>query len=151
MGGISSKQRLVDKALGASFPESERVFGLAFLGATFWLNLPGIQYLVGGAILLFVLLCNLGGFGSSPARFLATAPSAAEGGYFLVAQTDGRSDVDFCRELAESKGVVCTPMSVFYSTPFAPEAPCTLVRFTVCKSEAYVARACEALRRGVQS
>ena len=60
----------------------ERVFGLAFLGATFWLNLPGIQYLVGGAILLFVLLCNLGGFGNSPARFLATAPSAAEGGYY---------------------------------------------------------------------
>ena len=38
--------------------------------------------LVGGAILLFVLLCNLGGFGNSPARFLATAPSAAEGSYY---------------------------------------------------------------------
>ena len=48
--------------------------------------------------------------------------------------------------LAESKGVVCTPMSVFYSTP--PER-CELVRFTVCKSRAYVERACEALRRGV--
>ena len=70
----------------------------------------------------------------------------AEGGYFLVAQTDGTSDVAFCEQLAESKGVVCTPMSVFYASQFAADAPCTLVRFTVCKSEAYMARACEALR-----
>ena len=71
----------------------------------------------------------------------------AEGGYFLVAQTDGVRDVDFCAQLAAEKGVVCTPMSVFYSTPFEADEPCTLVRFTVCKSEAYVQRACEALLR----
>lgn len=70
----------------------------------------------------------------------------AEGGYFLVAQTDGRPDVQFCEELAQEKGVVCTPMSVFYNTQFAPDDPCTLVRFTVCKSRAYVENACAALR-----
>ena len=72
---------------------------------------------------------------------------AAEGGYFLVAQTDGTPDVAFCEQLAESKGVVCTPMSVFYSTPFAPDEPCTLVRFTVCKSKEYVRNACAALSK----
>ena len=70
---------------------------------------------------------------------------AAEGGYFLVAQTDGQSDVDFCKELAETRGVVCTPMSVFYATPFAPHEPCTLVRFTVCKSREHIQRCCDAL------
>jgi aspartate/methionine/tyrosine aminotransferase len=55
--------------------------------------------------------------------------------------------VDFCTSLAQEKGVVCTPMSVFYSTAFAAAAPCTLVRFTVCKSREYVERACEALVR----
>lgn len=73
----------------------------------------------------------------------------AAGGYFLVAQTDGRSDVDFCRTVAAERGVVCTPMSVFYSgEPADGDEPCTLVRFTVCKSRAYVERACEALRGG---
>ena len=51
------------------------------------------------------------------------------GGYFLVAQTDGRSDVDFCRELAQECGVVCTPMSVFYRgshRPRTPTAACAL-------------------------
>ena len=71
----------------------------------------------------------------------------AAGGYFLVAETDGRSDVEYARALAEEKGVVCTPMSVFYSTPFPDDAPCTLVRFTVCKSRAHVEAACAALRR----
>ena len=48
---------------------------------------------------------------------------AAQGGYFLVAETDGRSDLEFCRALAEEKSVVCTPMSVFYSnTPGAVTA-----------------------------
>ena len=93
-------------------------------------------------------------FGANHARLAAALEAAvpsvrrvcpAGGGYFLVAQTDGRSDVAFCADLAESKGVVCTPMSVFYSTPFADDAPCELVRFTVCKSEAYMQRACAAL------
>ena len=71
---------------------------------------------------------------------------AAQGGYFLVAETDGRSDVAFCAALAEEKGVVCTPLSVFYAAPFDEAAPCTLVRFTICKSAAHIARACAALR-----
>ena len=37
MGGISSKQR-IDKALGASFPESERVYGLENFGNTCYCN-----------------------------------------------------------------------------------------------------------------
>ena len=73
---------------------------------------------------------------------------AAQGGYFLVAETDGRSDLDFCTALAEAKGVVATPMSVFYATPFAEEEPCRLVRLTVCKSREHVQRACNALRGG---
>ena len=68
---------------------------------------------------------------------------AAEGGYFLVARTDGTPDVEFCENLAESAGVVATPMSVFYTTPFTEEEPCTLVRFTICKSKEHVERACE--------
>lgn len=71
---------------------------------------------------------------------------AAQGGYFLVAETDGRSDVDFCTALARDKGVVCTPMSVFYASAFDEAAPCTLVRFTICKSAEHIARACAALR-----
>ena len=37
MGGISSKQR-IDKALGSSFPESERVYGLENFGNTCYCN-----------------------------------------------------------------------------------------------------------------
>ena len=66
----------------------------------------------------------------------------AQGGYFLVAETDGRSDVDFVQWLADECGVVCTPMSVFYA---APPEDCTLVRFTICKSRAHIERACAAL------
>ena len=72
----------------------------------------------------------------------------AEGGYFLVAETDGRSDLDFCQALAEAKGVVATPMSPFYATPFAEDDPCRLVRLTVCKSREHVERACDALSGG---
>ena len=50
--------------------------------------------------------------------------------------------------LAEAKGVVATPMSVFYATPFAEEEPCRLGRLTVCKSREHVQRACDALRGG---
>jgi aspartate/methionine/tyrosine aminotransferase len=72
----------------------------------------------------------------------------AEGGYFLVAETDGRSDVEFCQALADAKGVVATPMSPFYATPFAEDEPCRLVRLTVCKSREHVQRACDALSGG---
>ena len=74
----------------------------------------------------------------------------AQGGYFLVAQTpEGMTDVEFCRLLAEDKGVICTPLSVFYATPFKADGSdqCRLVRFTICKSRAYIDRACEALLR----
>ena len=70
---------------------------------------------------------------------------AAQGGYFLVAETDGLADVEFCRWLAETKGVACTPMSVFYATPWPADAPCTLVRFTVCKSKELIDLACQKL------
>lgn len=66
----------------------------------------------------------------------------AQGGYFLVADA-GVPDMAFVRSLAAECGVVCTPMSVFYQSQ-QPE-PCTLVRFTICKSRAYIERACAAL------
>ena len=77
----------------------------------------------------------------------------AQGGYFLVASTDGSSDVDFCKRLAEEKKVVCTPMSVFYAPSDEAtaqeegESAGQLVRFTVCKSRQYMEAACEALMR----
>ena len=73
-----------------------------------------------------------------------------DGGYFLISEThDGEADIDFCRRLAEEKGVAAIPMSVFYSTGhWTAERPCNLVRFTVCKSREYVQRACAALRQG---
>ena len=79
---------------------------------------------------------------------LPTCDGKAEGGYFLVAETDGRSDVEFCQALADAKGVVATPMSPFYATPFAEDDPCRLVRLTVCKSREHVQRACDALSGG---
>ena len=79
---------------------------------------------------------------------LLTCDGKAEGGYFLVAETDGRSDVEFCQALADAKGVVATPMSPFYATPFAEDDPCRLVRLTVCKSREHVQRACDALSGG---
>ena len=79
---------------------------------------------------------------------LLSCDGKAEGGYFLVAETDGRSDVEFCQALADAKGVVATPMSPFYATPFAEDDPCRLVRLTVCKSREHVQRACDALSGG---
>ena len=60
----------------------ERVGGLAWLGLTFWLNLPGMQYFVLGAFLLFGALCSMGEFGGVPGRFVATAPARDEGAYY---------------------------------------------------------------------
>ena len=79
---------------------------------------------------------------------------AAQGGYFLVADvsaTGAQSDMHFVQDLATRKGVVCTPLSVFYldpapsETPGAAHAPCMLVRFTICKSREHIMRACQAL------
>jgi len=70
----------------------------------------------------------------------------AQGGYFLVAETDGMRDVDFCRKLAQEKGVVCTPLSPFYLN-MQPEDTCKLVRFTICKSRSYIEEACRKIRR----
>ena len=36
---------------------------------------------------------------------------------------------------------MCTPMSVFYASEISARAPCTLVRFTVCKSREHIQRA----------
>ena len=69
----------------------------------------------------------------------------AQGGYFLVAETDGTPDINWCMALAEEKGVVCTPMSVFYASDIFAQSPCTLVRFTVCKSRGHMERACAAI------
>ena len=73
-----------DMALGLAEVQDlgERVGGLAWLGLTFWVNLPGMQYFVLGAFLLFGALCSMGEFGGAPGRFLAQAPPADEGAYY---------------------------------------------------------------------
>lgn len=68
----------------------------------------------------------------------------AQGGYFLVADTQGIPDMEYVRALADATGVVCTPMSVFYKSEL--QQPCTLVRFTICKSREHITRACKALQ-----
>lgn len=109
-------------------------------------GLADVPALFGGNFELLASALREGGSGVS-------GICAAQGGYFLVAQTDGSTDVDFCTRLAQERGVVCTPMSVFYAPRSSEEEqaeaePCKLVRFTVCKSRAYIERTCEALRRG---
>lgn len=74
------------------------------------------------------------------ARGLDVCP--ADGGYFLVANAKEPA-MAFVERLAGETGVVCTPLSVFYASP-PPD--CTHVRFTICKSEAYVDRVVAALR-----
>lgn len=71
-----------------------------------------------------------------------------EGGYFLVANCHESPAMAFVERLADETGVVCTPLSVFYSTP-PPESEDTWVRFTICKSAAHVKKACEALAPGL--
>ena len=69
-----------------------------------------------------------------------------------VGQLTNRPPDDFlCRtrcRLAEEKGVVCTPMSVFYASEIFARAPCTLVRFTVCKSREHIRRAVDQMLAG---
>ena len=91
-------------------------------------------------------------------RGTGATPCGAQGGYFLVADVSSAgapSDIAFCEKLAQDKGVVCTPMSVFYSSRTQNPAdgrhgdePCMLVRFTVCKSRDYIERVCRALLAG---
>ena len=52
--------------------------------------------------------------------------------------------------LAEAKGVVATPTSPFYATPFAEDDPRRLVRLTEspCARVEHVQRARDALRGG---
>jgi N-succinyldiaminopimelate aminotransferase len=78
------------------------------------------------------------------ARGLDVFPPA--GGYFLVANCHEPA-MGFVEKLADETGVVCTPLSVFYSTP-PLESGDTWVRFTICKSASQVEKACEALAPG---
>jgi len=81
-------------------------------------------------------------------RGTGATPCRAQGGYFLVADVSGsgaKIDMEYCERLADSKGVVCTPLSVFY----LEAERSMLVRFTICKSRAYILGACEALLKGV--
>ena len=48
----------ISLGLGEIQDFGERVGGLAWLGARFWLQLPGIQYMLAGSFLLFALLFN---------------------------------------------------------------------------------------------
>jgi len=80
-------------------------------------------------------------------RGTGATPCPAQGGYFLVAdvsKTGAHSDMEFCQKLAEERGVVCIPMSVFYRGG-RDQDPCLLVRFTICKSRDYIQRVCRAL------
>ena len=80
-GPSASGPPIDDVALGLAEVQDlgERVGGLAWLGLTFWVNLPGMQYFVLGAFLLFGALCSTGEFGG---RFVASAPPADEGAYY---------------------------------------------------------------------
>mmetsp|Transcript_3608 Transcript_3608/g.5592 ORF Transcript_3608/g.5592 Transcript_3608/m.5592 type:complete len:400 (-) Transcript_3608:43-1242(-) len=69
---------------------------------------------------------------------------APDGGYFLVADVSktGKTDVEFCRWLAEEKGVICVPMSVFYASEAKPNS---LVRFAICKQPETIQTAVKAI------
>ena len=73
---------------------------------------------------------------------------AAHGGFFQVARIPASfagGDVAWCKQLAEEKGVVATPTSVFYSHEFVQAEPCRLVRLPICKSRETKEAACAAL------
>ena len=90
------------------------------------------------------LKAALEGFDCSRVGAPALRVCPADGGYFLVVDV-GISDLDFCRRLAEETSVVCTPMSIFYAQG-STNAPCTLVRLTICKSRSHIDRAVGALQ-----
>jgi hypothetical protein len=62
---------------------ASRSFGLARLGLTFWVDLPLARAFVVASLVGFALLCNMGAFGNSPMRFVAVAPSAEQGQYYV--------------------------------------------------------------------
>lgn len=70
----------------------------------------------------------------------------AQGGYFLIADVSstGKTDVEFFEWLADTKHVVCAPLSIFYADSHSPEAQ-KCVRFAVCKTKAKIEQACAAL------
>jgi aspartate/methionine/tyrosine aminotransferase len=54
------------------------------------------------------------------------------------------TDFEFVNWLAETAKVIAVPLQVFYSSP--PE-PCTLVRFSICKTSDIIGEACAALEQ----
>jgi len=72
-------------------------------------------------------------------------PLKPEGGYFLIADVSGtgKTDTEFMRWLAETKGVICVPLSVFYASSNAPKS---LVRFAICKEKETIERAVNAIK-----
>lgn len=74
------------------------------------------------------------------------------GGYFLVADVSstGKTDLEFCRWIAQEKGVAAVPLTVFYSPQ--PEGwKCHLVRFAICKKRPTILEACEKLTAGLDA
>ena len=76
----------------------------------------------------------------------------AEGGYFLVADVSGVTDMDdtaFCRWLIATVGVACMPMNVFYVdySHGQESKKCQLVRFCLCKEASVIDAACAALAK----
>lgn len=90
-------------------------------------------------------------------RTVGVESSVPDGGYFLVADVARfplpgaprgarTTDVDFSRWLATC-GVICVPMSCFYSLDGGP-VPDSLVRFAICKRKETILKAVEAIRAG---
>ena len=75
---------------------------------------------------------------------LKTAP--AEGGYFVIADVSstGKTAMEFCKWLAETKKVACVPLSLFCKDPSDPTMA-SLVRFAICKRPSTIADACAKL------
>lgn len=70
-----------------------RTAGLLRLGLTFWVDLPGMPALVASACTLFCALYVWGGFGAGePGRFVARAPTAADGRYYISRDCDVSRD-----------------------------------------------------------
>ena len=84
-GGKRREQPPVVDDIAGGLAEAEdigrRTAGLLRLGLTFWLN-PSFYPFIGGAVFLFAALCALGEFGDTPERFIARAPTVAEGRYY---------------------------------------------------------------------
>ena len=81
-GGSSNSPPVDDIALGLGELQdlAERSSRLAFFGLTFWIGMPGMNYIFVTFFAIFAVLCSSGSFGTG--SFVAQAPSAAEGGYY---------------------------------------------------------------------